>query len=135
MILKLMLIKKINIPKEEYKDINEEVNYLSKNSSIEVINIFDELHEYICNLNKSISYSKTKNYISYNLGKVFVEIHFMSDFIKMFLRPGEYDDPENKVEKLGNNYNWTNNNRLDIHSKDEIEYAKNIIKQSFEKIK
>ena len=127
--------KQVNIPKEEYKNINEEVNYLSKNSSIEVINLFDELHEYIMNLNSSISYSKTKNYISYNLGKVFVELHFMSDFIKMFLMPGDYNDPESKVEKLGDNYNWTNNNRLDVHSKNEIEYAKDMIKQSFEKIK
>ena len=127
--------KQVNIPKEEYKNINEEVNYLSKNSSIEVINLFDELHEYIMNLNSSISYSKTKNYIGYNLGKVFVELHFMSDFIKMFLMPGDYNDPESKVEKLGDNYNWTNNNRLDVRSNDEIEYAKDIIKQSFEKIK
>ena len=59
----------------------------------------------------------------------------MSDFIKMFLMPGEYDDPKNMVEKLGKNYNWTNNNRLDVHSKEEIDYAKNIIKQSFDKIR
>ena len=59
----------------------------------------------------------------------------MSDFIKMFLMLGEYDDPENMVEKLGGNYNWTNNNRLDVHSEEEIDYAKNIIKQSFDKIR
>ena len=56
-------------------------------------------------------------------------------FIKMFLMPGDYNDPESKVEKLGDNYNWTNKNRLDVHSKNEIEYAKDMIKQSFEKIK
>ena len=127
--------KKIDIPEEKYNNINEEISYLSKNSSIEVINIFNELHEYIMKLNNSINYSKTKNYISYNLGKVFVEVHFMSDFIKMFLMAGEYDDPKNMVEKLGENYNWTNNNRLDVHSKEEIDYAKNIIKQSFDKIR
>lgn len=127
--------KKIDIPEEKYNNINEEISYLSKNSNIEVINIFNELHEYIMKLNNSINYSKTKNYISYNLGKVFVEVHFMSDFIKMFLMPGEYDDPKNMVEKLGENYNWTNNNRLDVHSKEEIDYAKKIIKQSFDKIR
>lgn len=127
--------KKINISERNYENINEEISYLSKNSNVDTLNIFNELHNHIMSLNNSISYSKTKNYISYNLGKVFVEIHFMSDFIKMFLMPGEYNDPENKVEKLGDNYNWTNNNRLDVYSKNEVEYAKNIISQSFDKIK
>ena len=47
---------------------------------------------------------------------------------------GDYDDPENKVERLGDNYNWTNNNRLDVHSFEEMDYIKNIIKQSLDKI-
>ena len=42
-----------------------------------------------------------------------------------------YNDPENKVERLGENYN---NNRLDVHSFEEMDYIKNIIKQSFDKI-
>ena len=52
----------------------------------------------------------------------------------MFIMAGDYNDPENKVERLGENYNWTNNNRLDLHSFDEMDYIKNIIKQSFDKI-
>ena len=96
--------------------------------------LFKELHEYILGLNNSISYSITKNYISYSLGKCLVEILFKSNFIKMFIMAGEYNDPENKVNKLGENYNWSNNNRIDVHSFEEINYIKNIIKQSFEKI-
>ena len=127
--------KEINILEEKYSNIDEEVAYLSKNSSLNAINIFNELHTYIMSLNDSINYSKTKNYISYSLGKVFVEIHFMSDFIKLFLMPGEYNDPENRIKVLGNNYNWTNNRRFDVNSMEELNYAKNIIRQSFEKIK
>lgn len=126
--------KVVKIPSEERKDILEEVSELSKNSDQNVVEIFKKLHKYILELNNSISYSITKNYISYSLGKCFAEIHFKTNFIKMFIMAGDYDDPESKVERLGENYNWTNNNRLDVHSFEEIDYIKNIIKQSFEKI-
>ena len=112
----------------------DEVSELSKNSNQDVLKLFKELHEYILGLNNSISYSITKNYISYSLGKCFVEILFKSNFIKMFIMAGEYNDPENKVNKFGENYNWSNNNRIDVHSFEKINYIKNIIKQSFEKI-
>ena len=126
--------KVVEIPEEENKDILEEVSELSKNSDNNVIELFKELHKYILELNNSISYSITKNYISYSLGKCFAEIHFKTNFIKMFIMAGDYNDPENKVERLGENYNWTNNNRLDVHSFEEMDYIKNIIKQSFDKI-
>ena len=126
--------KVVEIPEEENKDILEEVSELSKNSDNNVIELFKELHKYILELNNSISYSITKNYISYSLGKCFAEIHFKTNFIKMFIMAGDYNDPENKVERLGENYNWTNNNRLDVHSFEKMDYIKNIIKQSFDKI-
>lgn len=126
--------KVVEIPEEENKDILEEVSELSKNSDNNVIELFKELHKYILELNNSISYSITKNYISYSLGKCFAEIHFKTNCIKMFIMAGDYNDPENKVERLGENYNWTNNNRLDVHSFEEMDYIKNIIKQSFDKI-
>lgn len=97
--------------------------------------MFNILNEYILGLNDSINYSITKNYISYNIGKVFIEIHFLSNFIETFIMPGDYYDPQHRIQKLENNYNWTNNNRFDIKTIDEIEYAKTIIKQSFDKAK
>ena len=93
--------------------------------------LFKELHEYILGLNNSISYSITKNYISYSLGKCFVEILFKSNFIKMFIMAGEYNDPENKVKKFGENYNWSNNNRIDVHSFEKINYIKIILTTIF----
>lgn len=125
--------KKIDIP-EESKDILEEVSELLKNSDDNTIELFKELNKYILGLNNSISYSITKNYIGYSLGKCFVEVHFKTNFIKMYIMAGDYEDPENKVTRLGENYNWTNNNRIDINSFNEMEYVKNILKQSFNKI-
>ncbi len=125
--------KVVKIPEEDNKNVLEEVSELSKNSDNNVMEIFKELHKYILKLNNSINYSITKNYISYSLGKCFAEIHFKTNFIKIFIMAGDYYDPENKVEKLGENYNWRNNNKLDVYSFEEMDYIKNIIKQSFDK--
>lgn len=36
---------------------------------------------------------------------------------------------------MNDSYNWTNNNFIFIENKEELEYAKDIIKQSYEKTK
>ncbi len=128
--------KKDSIVKNNNKTQNfiKEIDRLKNGSSSEVIDMFERINEYIFSLNSSITYSVTKNYISYRIGKSFVEIYLMSNFIKMILMAGDYDDPKSKVVKLGNNYNWVNNMRLDVYNSDELNYAKNIIYQSYRKV-
>ena len=48
---------------------------------------------------------------------------------------GDYTDPLDKVRKLNDSYNWTNDCFMFIGTKEELEYAKDIIKQSYEKTK
>lgn len=48
---------------------------------------------------------------------------------------GDYDDKENRVEVLSDNYQWSNNRRLKISTIEDLEYAKYIVLQSYEKAK
>ena len=48
---------------------------------------------------------------------------------------GDYNDPLDKVKRLNDSYNWTNDSFMFIGTKEELEYAKDIIKQSYEKTK
>lgn len=124
--------EKVDEPKSKVFD-NEDFKRLSLNAKQWQLDIYNILDEYCVSMSDDVFNNTTKNYIAWSNGKVFFEFHFMSDFIKSYICAGEYHDPLNKVVRLGENYNWVNNNRLDIYENDDIEYIKSIIKQSYEK--
>ncbi|MCI9247338.1 MAG: DUF262 domain-containing protein [Clostridia bacterium] len=108
---------------------------LISNSNQEVINLYKELDPYIMGLGTDVKKATTSIYIPYTNGKNFVEIYFQKNNLKLILMHGDYNDPLNKVKKLNDSYNWTNDNFMFIGNKEELEYAKGIIKQSYEKTK
>lgn len=99
-----------------------------------VIKIFEELHSYIQELNSSITFNITKNYVGYSLGKVFAEVHLQASRVKIFIMTGTYIDPQNRVKQC--KVNWVNDKKIEIETleKDDINYVKDIIKQSFNKV-
>ena len=106
---------------------------LISNSNQEVINLYKELDPYIMGLGTDVKKATTSIYIPYTNGKNFVEIYFQKNNLKLILMHGNYNDPLNRVKKLNESYNWTNDNFIFIGNKEELEYAKGIIKQSYEK--
>ncbi|MDD2435646.1 MAG: DUF262 domain-containing protein [Bacilli bacterium] len=124
--------EKVNEQKTKFFD-KEGFKRLSLNAEQWQLDVYNILDEYCMDFSSNIFKNTTKHYIAWSNGKVFFEFHFMSNFIKCFISAGDYDDLLHKVVRLGDNYNWTNNNRLDIYLNDDIEYIKNIVKQSYEK--
>ncbi len=52
----------------------------------------------------------------------------------MFLRPIEYNDPQKKVEKIPDGYNWTLNQRIYVDELEEIDCAIGLIEQSYQDV-
>ena len=108
---------------------------LIANSNSKIIELFNELDTYIMGLGNDIKKATTSIYLPYTNGKNFVEIYFQKNNLKLILMHGDYNDPLDKVKKLNDSYNWTNDSFMFIGTKEELEYAKDIIKQSYEKTK
>lgn len=53
--------------------------------------------------------------------------------LKYIIMTGDYDDPNGLVSELAESYNWTNNRYIMVNQNSDIQYIKNILKQSFEK--
>jgi uncharacterized protein with ParB-like and HNH nuclease domain/predicted transport protein len=111
----------------------EDFERLSSNTNSNLISMYKELDSYILSLNDDIQRNSTKHYISYTNGKSFVEFHFWKESLFLTMMSGEYNDPEHKIQKLDDRYKWSNMNRLDIFENDDLEYIKNLLKQSYEK--
>ena len=54
--------------------------------------------------------------------------------LKIHLRPIVYDDPDNKVDKISEGYNWTMDRRVYLKSHENFEYIFSLIEQSYKDV-
>lgn len=108
-------------------------NKISKNTNDEIMNIYNELDNYVMSLNSDIKKNTTSVYLSYYYGKNFIELWFQKNSLKYVLMTGDYNDPNEMVGKLAESYQWTHDRYIIVNQDSDIEYVKNILKQSYEK--
>lgn len=108
-------------------------NKISKNTNDEIMNIYNELDNYVMSLNSDIKKNTTSVYLSYYYGKNFIELWFQKNSLKYVLMTGDYNDPNEMVGELAESYQWTNDRYIIVNQDSDIEYVKNILKQSYEK--
>lgn len=118
--------------KEIVFDENQ-LNKLMTSTKPELIDIYNELNNYILSLNSNITRGTTSVYLSYNYGKNFIELWFQVNSLKYVIMTGEYDDPNGEVMELAESYKWTNDRCVVVTADSDIEYIKGILKQSYEK--
>ena len=109
-------------------------NKISKNTNDEIMNIYNELDNYVMSLNSDIKKNTTSVYLSYYYGKNFIELWFQKNSLKYVLMTGDYNDPNEMVGELAESYQWTHDRYIIVNQDSDIEYVKNILKQSYEKI-
>lgn len=114
---------------------NNSLAILSEKSLPQVKDVYDELDKFMMSLGEDVSKHATKTGITYTNGKSFADINFRINYLVIYIMSGAYDDPEERVVKLDDSYNFTNDRRLEVRDNYDLEYAKNIIKQSYEKTK
>lgn len=115
----------------EDKGKNKE-NY--SKASPDVQHIFDELRNRIFQLDENIIEKQTSIYTAFRLSKNFAEVHVGKQQLKIYLRPVNYNDPLNKIEKVPESYNWVMDKRVYIKTIDELDYVMKLIEQSYQDI-
>lgn len=96
--------------------------------------IFNDIRARIFELDENVREKATSMYVGYRVTKTFAEVHLGKNQIKMFLRPIEYDDPKDKVDKIPDGYNWTLNQRVYLKDESEIDYVMGLIEQSYQDV-
>ncbi|MBQ3385504.1 MAG: DUF262 domain-containing protein [Erysipelotrichaceae bacterium] len=99
------------------------------------IDVYNALSEYCLSLDSNVTRSTTKNYIVFKDKGVFLEIHFYKKRMRFILPDMVYQDEKGLVKKLPDSYTWTKNHYMDFHEDDDLDYAKNIIRQAHDYVK
>lgn len=105
-----------------------------KKANYHIQKVFEDLRSRIMQLDENIIEKITSYYFAYRLSKNFVEIHIGKNQIKLYLRPVDYVDPLNKVEKIPVSYNWSMDRRVYLKSEDELDYIISLVEQSYNDI-
>ncbi len=114
--------------------IDATIDRLSKKGSESIRSIFKELRSRIFEFDENITEKATSLYVAYRVTKNFAEIYIGKNQIKVHLRPIEYLDPDGKVEKIPEGYNWTMNRRVYLKSEADIDYVIALIGQSYKDV-
>jgi predicted transport protein len=96
--------------------------------------LFEVLRSRILQMDEDIVEKETNYYIAYRVSKNFAEVHIGKKAIKLFLRPVEFDDPLNKIEKIPDSYNWALNRRVYLNNLDELEYVMKLVEQAYKDV-
>lgn len=107
---------------------------LKSKGSESILKLFDALDERIRTLDETIDVVATSLYVAYRLGKNFAEVHIGKNQLKLFLRPINYDDPNEVVDKIPDGYNWTLDRRVYLKSHDDLDYVVGLVEQSYKNV-
>lgn len=106
----------------------------TKKASPQTKELFEDIRARIFEIDENITEKATSLYVAYRVTKNFAEIHVGKNQLKVHLRPIEYSDPDGKVEKVPDSYNWTMDRRIYVKSVDDITYAMKIIEESYKDV-
>ena len=121
-----------NESEEKYIRKEYEFDYHLSKGNDEVQSLLKELHEKIIGISDQIEIRYPGLYIAYRTTRNFAEVHILKNKITVYVLKANYEDPENKLEKVPESYQWTVDQRIDITNKKELDYAYNIICKSYE---
>lgn len=110
------------------------VALLREKGSQAIRELFDQLQEQIVNLDEGVEEKATSLYVAYRAAKNFAEVHIGKNQLKIHLRPIDYVDPRNRVDKIPDGYNWTMDRRVYLDSVDDLEYVVGLIEQSYKNV-
>ncbi|MBV5331632.1 hypothetical protein JZU69_04475 [bacterium] len=121
----------------EFKDVSAATNSLDMllaKASEETKSLFSELRERIVGLDESVFEKPTAFYVAYRMSNNFAEVHIGKNQIKIHLRPIDYKDPKNLIEKIPDGYNWTMDRRVYLKVGDDLDYVVGLIEQSYKDV-
>lgn len=109
-----------------------DLNYHLSKGSEEIQALANEMHEKVISISDQIEIRYPSNYIGYRTTRNFLELHINKKSITIYLVSADYNDPDHRLEKVPESYQWVVDVKMNIYNKQDLDYAMNLIKQSYE---
>jgi predicted transport protein len=116
---------------------NHSLNTHQDKTVAELWSVFEELKEFILDLDSSIQEVPKQYYIAYKTSQNFASIEFLMKSLKIFLKvnPKNFKHIPNKTRDVTNiGHKGTGNLECTISSLEDLKWVKGLIKMSFDNI-
>ena len=127
-------VKTKGVFKEEGKNKDSFNVSLLEKTTPETKELYELFRERIMAIDDSIDEKPNSLYVAYRRAKNFAEVHINKSQLKIHLRPIDYIDPRNLVEKIPEGYNWTLDRRVYLKTVADLDYVFTLIEQSYKDI-
>lgn len=126
--------KNIKTEKNRYEWKEYDLDYHINNKNSKIIDLYKEIDERIMAINDQIEKKYRQTYIGYKTTRNFAEVYIQSNSIQIYVlvEVGCKSDYKNRLTAVPKSYQWVVNSRFNINSIDELDYAMEIIKESYE---
>lgn len=127
-------LSQISIGEEMYMS---EIDLVKKQAGAcrQARNLFDELRERVLSMDDQIVEKVSKQKVVFALSKHFAEVIIKKDMLQIDLRPIDYEDPRNMIERIGIGYTITMNRRVRIREISDLDYVFALIQQSYQNVR
>ena len=99
-----------------------------------IVAMYQEMRQRLLTLDDAIKEKATRYYVAYRVTKNFAEVTIAKQHIKIHMRPVDYDDPRNLVEKIPEGYNWTLDKRVYLKHESDMDYIMGLLEQSYKDV-
>jgi len=122
--------------KKKAKKISDfyDEEYHLKNRPENIVILYKKLKDRIMKLGDDVQLNPVKSYISFKTGtRVFAYILILNRLIRVYIMnlKEEFKDPENWLKNVPEEWKWGNISQFEIDNEEKINYAINLIKQSY----
>lgn len=107
------------------------IDNLLLKASPDIRELFEDFRSQVLQIDENIIEKATTYYVAYKVSKNFAEVLIGKQQIRIHLRPVEYNDPLNIVEKIPDSYNWALNRRVILKSADKLDYVVRLVEKSY----
>jgi predicted transport protein len=122
----------IDHPTKEPADYSLE--NLLKKATPPVVEAFYELRSRIIEIDENISERVRAWYVAFRIANSFAEVWVQKSKLKIYMRPIDYEDPQKKVERISDGYGWVLNKCVCVASVSDVDYAIQMIEQSYQDV-
>ena len=107
--------------------------YFKKSNCVPVVReLYEAIDEEVLKISESIERRFTKIYTGYRTTRNFLEVQVQKNALQLYVLPADYNDERKIIEDVPETYKYVTNKRFLVSNINDIQYALQLIKTSYE---
>lgn len=100
----------------------------------DIQDLYYEIKDRVIGFDSNIEIRPTKSYIGFKVNKNFAEVHVNKQRLKIYLRPLDYDDPNDRISIIPPTHGWSLDRQVLVASEADLDDAVRFLEHSYNSV-